>query len=100
MAYKWKMVALLFCCGALNYGDRAATTTVFPLLQSDLGMTNLGMAAAGSFFLWTYALGSPIAGMLADRMSRRVLIAASLAAWSLITLATGFATSVTQLLLT
>jgi hypothetical protein len=40
-----------FCRTALNYGDRAATTTVFPLLQADLGMTNIGMAAAGSFFL-------------------------------------------------
>jgi len=34
-------VALIFCCGALNYGDRSATTTVFPLLQSDFGMTNI-----------------------------------------------------------
>ena len=99
MQYKWKMVALLFCCAALNYGDRAATTTVFPLLQSDLGMTSIGMAAVGSFFLWTYALGSPIAGILADRLSRRLMIALSLAAWSLVTLATGFATTVTQFLI-
>jgi len=47
MTYKWKLVVLLFCCAALNYGDRAATASVFPLFRSDLGMTDMGMAAVG-----------------------------------------------------
>jgi len=63
-----------------------------------MGMTDIGMAAVGSFFLWSYAVGSPIAGRLADRLSRSRVIAASLAAWSLITLATGYVTSVQELL--
>jgi len=100
MTYKWKLVVLLFCCAALNYGDRAATASVFPLFRSDLGMTDIGMAAVGSLFLWSYALGSPFAGWLADRVSRSGVIVASLAAWSLVTLATGFATTVNQLLAT
>ena len=37
MAYKWKLVALLFCCAALNYGDRAATSSLFPLFRTEMG---------------------------------------------------------------
>ena len=91
----WLTVALLFFCAGLNYGDRTAISSVFPLLQVEFGMTNVQLGELGSFFLWSYALGSPFAGMLADRFSRRMLIAGSLAAWSLATLATGFAQSTT-----
>ena len=94
----WLTVALLFFCAGLNYGDRTAISSVFPLLQAEFGMTDVQLGELGSFFLWSYALGSPFAGMLADRFSRRKLIAGSLAAWSLATLATGFAQSATQLL--
>jgi MFS family permease len=100
MPYRWKQVALLFCCAALNYGCRAATASVFPLFRSDLGLTDFGMAAVGSLFLWSYALESSFAGWLADRVSRSRVIVASLTGWSLVTLATGFATSVDQLLAT
>jgi predicted MFS family arabinose efflux permease len=96
--YRWKLVAFLFCCGALNYADRATTSTVLPLLRDDLGLSSAGMGAVGSMFLWSYALGSPVAGMLADRFSRRWIIAGSLAAWSFVTLVTGFVTSVNELL--
>jgi MFS family permease len=89
--YKWRLVAFLFFVAALNYADRTATSAVFPLLRRDLGMSDLQLAAVGSFFLWSYAIGSPIAGYLADRLSRSRLVAWSLGLWSLITLATGMA---------
>jgi MFS family permease len=60
-------------------------------------MTDVGMAAVGSLFLWSYAATSPIAGMVADRISRSRLIALSLAGWSIVTALTGFVTSTNQL---
>lgn len=96
--YKWRLVAFLFFVAALNYGDRTATSSVFPLLRRDLRMSDLQLAAIGSFFLWSYAIGSPVAGYLADHISRSRLVAWSLAAWSLITLATGFAPNAEVLL--
>ena len=98
--YKWRLVAFLFFVAALNYGDRTATSAVFPLLRRDLGMSDLQLAAIGSFFLWSYAIGSPIAGYLADRISRSRLVAWSLAGWSLVTLATGMAPNAEILLAT
>lgn len=98
--YKWYLVGLLFLVGALNYGDRTAISSVFPLLRSDLHASDVGLGAIGTVFLWAYALASPFAGYLADRVSRSRTIVVSLAAWSAVTLATGLVTSLGQLLVT
>ena len=94
---KWKILAFLFAAGALNYADRTAITSVFPLLRRDLAISDVGLAAIGSLFLWSYAFMSPVAGVIADRISRSRLIAISLAAWSLVTAATGLVTDSSQL---
>jgi MFS transporter, Spinster family, sphingosine-1-phosphate transporter len=94
---KWKVLALLVAAGALNYADRTAITSVFPLLRRDLAISDVGLAAIGSLFLWSYAFTSPVAGIVADRVSRSRLIAISLAAWSIVTAATGLVTNSGQL---
>jgi predicted MFS family arabinose efflux permease len=96
--YKWYLVAFLFCTAALNYADRTAINAVFPLLKKDLGMSDVALGAIGSFFLWSYALLSPFAGYVGDRVSRRSLIFGSLVAWSVVTLVTGLASTSHQLL--
>jgi predicted MFS family arabinose efflux permease len=82
----------------LNYCDRQAIFAMFPVLQSDMGMTDMQLGLTGSIFLWVYALSCPIAGQLADRFSKRGLVVVSLVLWSVVTLATGFAGSVVMLL--
>jgi MFS transporter, Spinster family, sphingosine-1-phosphate transporter len=96
--YKWVMLGLLFCVAALNYADRTAFTAVFPLLKEDLGMSDIGLAAIGSVFIWTYGLVSPAAGILGDRLKRTSLVIWSLIAWSLVTGLTGLVASGPQLL--
>jgi MFS family permease len=91
-------VVLLFLGAALNYGDRTAITAVFPLLQRDLGMSDVALAAVSAFFLWSYAVCSPVAGYLGDRFSRTALIAWSLGGWSAVTLLSAFAFNTVQLL--
>jgi predicted MFS family arabinose efflux permease len=97
MRSKWSVLALLVSIGALNYADRTAVASLFPLLRSDLGLTDVGMALTGSLFLWSYAAGSPFAGRLADRYDRRRLVLVSLAAWSSATALSGLATEAWQL---
>lgn len=96
----WLTVGLLFMAACLNYADRTAVSAVFPLLQQELGLSDLALAALGSFFLWSYAIGSPFAGMLADRQSRSRVIIWSLVAWSVVTIWTGMARTTTELLIT
>ena len=96
--YKWILVGVLFLAASLNYADRGALTAVFPLLRKDLGMSDLALAAIGSFFLWSYALFSPLAGYLGDRFSRSALVTWSVVAWSVVTALTAFVKTSEQLL--
>ncbi|BDC53016.1 MFS transporter [Bryobacterales bacterium F-183] len=98
LSLAWRTVALLACAAALNYADRTSISSVFPLLKQDLGLTDKDLGAVGSYFLWAYAFASPFAGYLADRWPRGRLVAASLLAWSLVTLWTSFAGSLQELL--
>ncbi|MEJ7608167.1 MAG: MFS transporter [Bryobacteraceae bacterium] len=99
MSKPWQIVAVLFIVACLNYADRSAITAVFPLLRSELGLSDLEMAPPVNV-PWAYALGSPFAGRLADLFSRSRMVVYRLIGWSLVTLATGFVTSTSQLLTT
>jgi predicted MFS family arabinose efflux permease len=92
------LVAFMWVAYFLNYCDRQAVFAMFPSLKKDLGMTEPQKGLAGAVFLWVYAFGCPIAGLLGDRWSKRLLIVLSLVVWSLVTVATGFAGSAMMIL--
>jgi MFS family permease len=96
--YKWLLVATLFFFNAINYADRTSITAVYSLLKTDLGFSDIGLGAVGSSFLWSYALASPFAGFIGDRVRRGRLLLWSLAGWSLATLLTGLVAEQWQLL--
>jgi MFS family permease len=56
---------LLWCCGFLNYADRQAVFSVFPLLGEEFGLSNVEKGAVGSAFMVVYAAAAPFAGFLA-----------------------------------
>jgi MFS family permease len=94
----WALVALLWFVALLNYLDRQVIFAVFPLLRKELSMSDIELGLLGSAFLWVYGVSSPLAGFLADRWGRRVVILSSLVIWSAVTWATAYAGSVGQLL--
>lgn len=98
MNVKWVVAIFLAIAAGINYADRAAVSSVFALLKSDLGASDVVLGALGSVFLWGYALSSPAAGYLADRYSRSRLVLFSLLAWSAVMALTGFAAGVTGLI--
>ncbi|MFO0011897.1 MAG: MFS transporter [Planctomycetota bacterium] len=92
------LVAWMWVAYFLNYCDRQAVFAMFSVLKKELSMTDGQLGLTGTFFLWVYGIGCPIAGILADRVSKRRLILASLIVWSLVTIATGLSASAGMLL--
>ena len=99
-AYPWIVVALLWVVALLNYMDRQMLSTMREAMQIDIveleSAANFGKLMA--VFLWIYGVISPFAGAVADRVSRKWLIIASLGVWSAVTLLMGFCTSYHQIL--
>lgn len=95
---RWRLAVFLAFATALNYADRAALSAVLPAVRTEFGVSDVALGLLGSVFLWTYALGSPFAGWLADRTSRGRIVVGSLAAWSAVTAVIGLATGYPMLL--
>lgn len=97
--YPWVVVGLLWVVAMLNYLDRQMLATMRPSMQVDItelqSATNFGRLMA--VFLWIYGLMSPLAGLVADRISRKWLIVGSLFVWSGVTFSMGYATTFNQL---
>ena len=89
---------LWFVC-LFNYADRQAIFSVFPLLKSEMNLSDIQLGIVGGAFMWVYAAALPIAGMVGDRFSRKTLILGGLIFWSVITVATGFSTKYWHLVL-
>ncbi|MEO6003693.1 MAG: MFS transporter [Opitutus sp.] len=99
-ARAWFVVALLWLPGCINYLDRVMITTMRSSVLEKIPMTDAQYGLLTTVFLLIYAVLSPFAGFLADRIGRTRVIIGSVVAWSAVTWATGFATSFDQLLLT
>lgn len=92
------LVAFMWVAYFLNYCDRQAISAMYPVLQADLKLTDTQLGLLGSIFLWVYGFGCPLAGQLADKFSKRLLVVLSLVIWSLVTGLTGLAASAVVLL--
>ena len=97
--YPWIVVALLSVVAFLNYLDRQMLSTMQSAIGADIAelqqAQNFGRLMA--IFLWVYAIVSPFAGSIADRLSRKWLIVGSLGVWSLVTLLMGHCQNFTQM---
>ena len=84
-------VAVLTAMNLLNYMDRYVPSSVKDLVKTDLKLTDEQTSLPLMAFVIVYMCASPIFGSLADRVSRRVLLASGVALWSLATGAAAFA---------
>jgi MFS family permease len=97
--YAWYVIALLFPVALLNYLDRQMLATMKASMVGDI--PSIANKADWGFvlgcFKWTYAALSPFGGYIADRFSKRYVIAGSLFVWSGVTWWTGHVTTFNEL---
>jgi len=91
-------LTLLLAVNLLNYIDRQALYAVFPLIKTDLRLSDTALGLLGSAFMFSYMLAAPFFGRLGDRRNRSRLAAAGLLGWSMATMLSGWAASYRQLL--
>lgn len=91
--YPWVVVGLLWVVALLNYMDRQMLSTMQEAMKVDIVELNKAEAfgALMAIFLWIYGFMSPVAGVIADRVSRKWLIVGSLFVWSAVTFLMGYA---------
>jgi MFS family permease len=87
----WTALGLLFFAYAMNYLDRSLIYILFEPIRKELLLSDTQLALLGStsFVLFYTVLGVPF-GRLADRISRKHMIAAGLVIWSVFSGLTGF----------
>jgi len=96
---RYYVVALLTLVGTANFLDRQVLSILLEPIRHDLSLndTQVGFLGAVAFTFIYVTLAIP-AARLADRWSRRKVIALAVSFWSLMTMACGFANTFVQLI--
>ncbi len=89
-SYKWWVILMLWSVCFFNYADRQSIYSVFPKLKEQFGFDKIQLGIIGSAFMWVYAFGGPIAGLIGDRLSRKNIVLGGCVFWSAITVLTGW----------
>ena len=94
----WYAVAVLFVAYTFSFADRFILSLLIQPIKADLGLsdTKVSLLHGFAFAIFYTFMGIPI-GRLADRFSRRNIVAAGIAVWSLMTALCGVAQGYWQL---
>ena len=80
---RWTVCALLFFATTINYIDRQILGLLAPVLQKEIGWSEVGYGYIVTAFQAAYALGLVLFGWFMDRFGTRIGYAVSIAFWSL-----------------
>lgn len=97
--YAWYVFWLMCGLNFVNYADRYIFTAVSDTIKTEFNFNDTQVGLFGSAFLIVYAVLAFPLGYLAERISRKIVVGAGVALWSLATLLTGRATGFTSMFL-
>src|SRR2546423_14174147 len=83
------VLGLTFVVAFFMYIDRAVVGVAAPAIMKEFGMTKISLGWSTSTFNWAYALLQVPGGWLADTVGPRIVLAAAIAWWAVVTAATG-----------
>jgi ACS family D-galactonate transporter-like MFS transporter len=87
---RYGMLALVFINVVINYLDRSNISVAGGAISKEFNLSSVQLGLIFSAFGWTYALLQIPGGILADKVTPRVLYALCLITWSIATLLQGF----------
>lgn len=90
---------LLTALNLLNYLDRYILPAVQTQIQDEFHVSSEKIGLVTTAFIWCYVLAAPAVGPLADRFSRKWIVVAGGALWSVATLLTAVTHSYSTLLI-
>ncbi|MDR9416173.1 MAG: MFS transporter, partial [Gracilimonas sp.] len=92
--YAWLVLGLLFLIYISSFVDRQIVAVLGTAIRDDLGFSNTQIGILyGPAFSLIYAICGIFMGWFADQFSRKRIILIGLLVWSLMTVASGFASS-------
>jgi MFS transporter, ACS family, hexuronate transporter len=91
--FRWVICALLLFGTTKNYMDRQVLGVLKTTLQHDFGWNEIDYGNLVSAFQIAYALGMVLMGRLIDRLGTRLGYALAMIFWSLVSMGTAFANS-------
>jgi ACS family hexuronate transporter-like MFS transporter len=94
--FRWAICALLLFGTTKNYMDRAVLGVLKTTLQHDFGWNEIDYGNLVSAFQIAYAVGMLLVGRLIDRIGTRLGYALAMIFWSLASMGTALATSLTS----
>ncbi len=97
MKYNRKVLILIFSISIFNYIDRYILYSVFPLIKTDLRLSDTQLGFLASAFMLVYTAVSPFMGFIGDKVKRPIVIGTSAILWSISTFAGGLVSSFKQL---
>ena len=98
-AYAWFVVAVLIVAALVAYVDRQVVAIVVDPMKEDLGVGDAQIGWLYGVFAVFYAIAALPIAWLADRKSRKIIIAAGIFFWSLMTMACGLTRTFWNILL-
>jgi MFS transporter, Spinster family, sphingosine-1-phosphate transporter len=97
--YPRTALVVLTALNLLNYADRNVLFAVQPLVQDEFHLSKAQLGYLTSAFLGFYMVAAPFVGPLADRYSRKLIIAFGAIFWSGLTLLTAVTHTYSELLI-
>lgn len=80
--YRWAICALLFFVITINYVDRQVLGVLKPVIEQDLGWSEVDYGNIVSAFQVSYGIGLLVVGRMLDRVGTRWGLAMAIALWS------------------
>ncbi len=95
---RWTLF-LLTAINFFNYVDRQVIFALFSNIKADFHLSDVQLGLLGTVFALVHSLASVPLGALADRYSRKLIIAIGVGFWSIMTFLSGATKSFVQLLI-